>query len=103
AAFYGGQEGSLLYWALLLALAGSASLAAAAGVSPRLAAFANAFLAGIATFFLLVLVFVASPFSVLPVAPADGLGLNPVLRDGGMLVHPPFLLAGYSAFAVPFA
>src|SRR2546421_3729626 len=90
AAFYGGQEGSLLYWALLLTLAGSASLAAAARASVQLAAYANAFLAGIAAFFLAVLSFVASPFALLPVAPADGLGLNPVLRDGGMLVHPPF-------------
>jgi len=103
AAFYGGQEGSLLYWALLLTLGGSAALAAAARANFRLAAFANAVLAGIATFFVLVLAFVGSPFDLLPITPADGLGLNPVLRDGGMLIHPPFLLAGYSAFAVPFA
>ena len=103
AAFYGGQEGSLLYWLLLLSLAGSVSLAAAARTSVRLAAYANAVLAAVAGFFGLVLVFVASPFAVLPSAPSDGFGLNPVLRDGGMLIHPPFLLAGYSAFAVPFA
>jgi len=103
AAFYGGQEGSLLYWALLLSLGGSAAVAAAATTNFRLAAFANAVLAGVATFFLVVLAFVASPFDLLPVTPVDGLGLNPVLRDGGMLIHPPFLLAGYSAFAVPFA
>ena len=103
AAFYGGQEGSLLYWALLLTLGGSAALAAAAQTSYRMTAFANAVLAAVATFFVLVLAFVASPFDVMPVTPADGLGLNPVLRDGGMLIHPPFLLAGYSAFAVPFA
>jgi len=103
AAFYGGQEGSLLYWALLLTLGGSAALVAAAQTSYRMTAFATAVLAAVATFFVLVLAFVASPFDVLPVTPADGLGLNPVLRDGGMLIHPPFLLAGYSAFAVPFA
>ena len=66
-------------------------------------AFANAVLSGIVTFFLIILAFVGNPFDLLPVTPSDGLGLNPVLRDGGMLVHPPFLLAGYSAFAVPFA
>ncbi|HYW24128.1 MAG TPA: cytochrome c-type biogenesis CcmF C-terminal domain-containing protein [Terriglobales bacterium] len=103
AAFYGGQEGSLLYWALLLAAIGSVSLAAGAAASVRLTAYANAVLAGIVAFFLVVMVFVASPFALLPVTPADGLGLNPLLRDGGMLIHPPFLLAGYSAFAVPFA
>jgi cytochrome c-type biogenesis protein CcmF len=103
AAFYGGQEGSLLYWALLLTLVGSVSLAAAAGTSTRMTAYATAVLAGIAGFFLVVMVFVASPFALLAVTPSDGLGLNPLLRDGGMLIHPPFLLAGYSAFAVPFA
>jgi cytochrome c-type biogenesis protein CcmF len=103
AAFYGGQEGSLLYWALLLAGMGSVSLAAGAVASVRLTAYANAVLAGIVAFFLVVMVFVASPFALLPATPADGLGLNPLLRDGGMLIHPPFLLAGYSAFAVPFA
>jgi cytochrome c-type biogenesis protein CcmF len=103
AAFYGGQEGSLLYWALLLALMGSASIAAGAAASARLTAYANAVLAAIVGFFLVVMVFVASPFALLPAAPTDGLGLNPLLRDGGMLIHPPFLLAGYSAFAVPFA
>jgi cytochrome c-type biogenesis protein CcmF len=103
AAFYGGQEGSLLYWALLLALMGSVSLAASAATSVRLTAYAGAVLAGIVGFLLVVMVFVASPFALLPVTPTDGLGLNPVLRDGGMLIHPPFLLAGYSAFAVPFA
>ncbi|HXM59042.1 MAG TPA: cytochrome c-type biogenesis CcmF C-terminal domain-containing protein [Candidatus Dormibacteraeota bacterium] len=103
AAFYGGQEGSLLYWGLLLALMGSASLAAGVAASVRMTAFATAVLSGILGFFVLVMVFVASPFALLPVAPTDGLGLNPLLRDGGMLIHPPFLLAGYSAFAVPFA
>jgi cytochrome c-type biogenesis protein CcmF len=103
AAFYAGQEGSLLYWTLLLTLLGSGALAAASGADVRLAAYANGCLAAVACFFLVVLVFVASPFDVLRVTPADGLGLNPVLRDGGMLIHPPFLLAGFSSFAIPFS
>jgi len=103
AAFYGGQEGSLLYWTLLLGLLGSASLASARAAELRLVAYANGVLAAVAGFFLVVLVFVASPFDVLRVTPADGLGLNPVLRDGGMLIHPPFVLAGFSSFAIPFA
>jgi cytochrome c-type biogenesis protein CcmF len=102
AAFYGGQEGSLLYWLLLLSAFGSVALASARH-RVRLAAYANLVLAGVALFFLVVLVAVASPFALLPVTPPDGAGLNPILRDGGMLVHPPFLLAGYSSFAVPFA
>ena len=103
AAFYGGQEGSMLYWTLVLTVLGGASLAAAQRAGVRLQAYATAVLALLAAFFLVVLVFVASPFDLLELTPPDGLGLNPVLRDGGMLIHPPFLLAGFASFAIPFA
>ena len=103
AGFYGGQEGSLLYWTLVLGLLGSASLVASASLGTRLAAYAAGVMAAIVTFFLFVLVLVASPFGVLPITPADGLGLNPVLRDSGMLIHPPVVLAGFASFAVPFS
>jgi cytochrome c-type biogenesis protein CcmF len=103
AGFYGGQEGSLLYWALILALLGSASLLASASLDKRLAAYAAGVLGSILSFFLLILTLVASPFDLLTVIPPDGLGLNPVLRDGGMLIHPPVVLAGFASFAIPFS
>ena len=103
AGFYGGQEGSLLYWTLVLGLLGSASLAASARLGVRLSAYAAGLLAAILSFFLFVLTVVASPFDLLPITPPDGLGLNPVLRDGGMLIHPPVVLAGFAAFAIPFS
>ncbi len=103
AAFYGGQEGSLLYWALVLGVLGSISLVASASLGVRMAGFAAGVMAVILSFFLFVLVLVASPFDLLAVTPPDGLGLNPVLRDGGMLIHPPVVLAGFASFAIPFS
>lgn len=102
AGFYGGQEGSLLYWALVLGVLGSVSLVASASLGLRLAAYAAGLMAAILSFFLVVLVLVASPFDLLSITPPDGLGLNPVLRDGGMLIHPPIVLAGFASFAIPF-
>ena len=103
AAFYGGQEGSLLYWTVILGILGSASLLASASLGGRVAAYAAGMLASILTFFLFVLAVVASPFDLLSVTPPDGLGLNPILRDGGMLIHPPVVLAGFASFAIPFS
>jgi len=103
AGFYGGQEGSLLYWTLILGLLGSASLVASASLGGRVAAYATGILAAILSFFLFVLAVVASPFELLAITPPDGLGLNPVLRDMGMLIHPPVVLAGFAAFAIPFS
>jgi len=103
AGFYGGQEGSLLYWTLVLGVLGAASLVASARLGARISAYATGILAAILSFFLFVLAVVASPFDLLSVTPPDGLGLNPVLRDGGMLIHPPVVLAGFASFAIPFS
>jgi cytochrome c-type biogenesis protein CcmF len=102
AGFYGGQEGSLLYWALVLGVLGSVSLVASASLGLKMAGYAAGLMAAILSFLLVVLVLVASPFGLLSITPPDGLGLNPVLRDGGMLIHPPVVLAGFASFAIPF-
>lgn len=103
AAFYGGQEGSLLYWAMVSSVLGAAAIWLHRRSDRALLPYVNAVLLSILTFFLLVLTVVSSPFRTLPVTPPDGAGLNPLLRDPGMMAHPPFLLAGYASFSVPFA
>src|SRR5258708_19476438 len=60
-------------------------------------------LLSIEAFFLLMLNFVSSPFVRLPFTAPNGLGLNPLLEDPGMLIHPPVLLSGYMSWSIPFA
>ncbi|HLG62783.1 MAG TPA: heme lyase CcmF/NrfE family subunit [Ktedonosporobacter sp.] len=103
AAFYGGQEGSLLYWALMLSIFSAIFIFTAKRAPAELVPYVAATLMGIEVFFLLMLTTVSNPFARVPVAPADGNGLNPLLMDPGMLVHPPMLLMGYMSFSVPFA
>ena len=103
AAFYGGQEGSLLYWTMMLAIFSSVVVLLHRRAPSVLMPYVVAVLMTIDGFFLFVLNFATTPFSRFHVVPADGLGLNPVLQDPGMLVHPPMLLMGYMSFSVPFA
>jgi len=103
AAFYGGQEGSLLYWALMLAVFSAIFVLTAKRTAPVLVPYVIATLVAIESFLLIVLITVSNPFARLPVAPRDGVGLNPLLMDTGMLVHPPMLLMGYMSFSIPFA
>ncbi|HEY7782113.1 MAG TPA: heme lyase CcmF/NrfE family subunit [Ktedonobacterales bacterium] len=103
AAFYGGQEGSLLYWALMLSLFAALAVGLSRRAPADLMPYVVATLLAIEGFFLVLLVFVASPFTRSRLVPADGSGLNPLLMDTGMLVHPPMLLMGYMSFSLPFA
>ncbi len=103
AAFYGGQEGSLLYWALMLAVFSAIFVFTSRRAPSALVPYIVATLMGIEIFFLLVLSTVSNPFVRTPIAPTDGNGLNPLLMDPGMLVHPPMLLMGYMSFSLPFA
>ena len=66
-------------------------------------AYVHMTLMAVMAFFGLILGFVASPFEKMAVVPANGLGLNPLLYDLGMLYHPPMLLAGYMSWTIPFA
>jgi cytochrome c-type biogenesis protein CcmF len=100
-AFWGGQEGSLLLW--LLILSGYGALAVLLNRRTReLVAWVVPVLAGVATFFAFMLCFVSSPFETAP-APADGAGMVPSLQNPYMLAHPPLLYLGYVGLTIPFA
>jgi len=101
-AFWGGQEGSLLLWLLVLTGYGAAAVLLNRRRAPDLVAWTVPVLAGIASFFAFLLVAVASPFATQN-APAQGAGLNPSLQNPYMLAHPPLLYLGYVGLTVPFA
>jgi cytochrome c-type biogenesis protein CcmF len=102
-AVWSSQEGSLLLWVLLLALWSSAILFLTRRRLREVAPYATAVLLGFGAFFCSLLVFLESPFGTLAAPPAEGVGLNPLLRHPSMMIHPPMLYSGYTLFAVPFA
>ncbi|HET7481431.1 MAG TPA: heme lyase CcmF/NrfE family subunit [Actinomycetota bacterium] len=105
AALWGGMEGSLLFWTLLLTLFAVVAVvrARAKGMAHPVTAWATAVLAVIAAFFLILLIAPANPFTKLLTVPADGRGLNPLLQSPAMLIHPPLLYTGFVGFSIPFA
>ncbi len=100
---WAGQEGSLLLWLLILSAYGTVFLIA---YRKRLDPFYDAVamvVSSVAVFFTFLLAFVCSPFRILATPPPDGQGLNPLLQDPGMMIHPPILYTGYVGFVIPFA
>ena len=103
AAFYSGQEGSLLYWSWMLSVFSALVVWLSWKHNRQLMPYVVGVLCAMETFFLLLLAFVQSPFTTLAFHVDDGNGLNPVLQDKGMLIHPPMMLMGYMSWSIPFA
>ncbi|MGH2363752.1 MAG: heme lyase CcmF/NrfE family subunit [Chloroflexota bacterium] len=103
AAFYSGQQGSLLYWAWLLSIFSTLAVTLGWRHNRPLMPYVAGVLMAMETFFLFLLAFVQSPFATVPFHVLDGNGLNPVLQDKGMLIHPPMMLMGYMSWSIPFA
>ncbi|NLD74001.1 MAG: cytochrome c biogenesis protein CcsA [Chloroflexi bacterium] len=103
AALWGGQEGSLLLWAFLQALLALLVYRRWRRTGDPLDRWATVILAIVAAGYTAILLFFANPFAPSATVPEDGLGLNPLLRHLGMVVHPPALIAGYVAMAAPYA
>jgi cytochrome c-type biogenesis protein CcmF len=103
AVLWSGQEGSLLFWSLLLSGYGLV-LRLRHKTDQRLFAYASVIIASVQVFFLLLLNFAARPFAMTGGAPPfEGRGLNPLLQYPEMVIHPPMLYLGYVGFTVPFA
>jgi cytochrome c-type biogenesis protein CcmF len=101
-AFWGGQEGSLLLWLLVLTGFGSLAVFLNRRLLRDLTAWVVPVLGGIGTFFAFMLVAVSSPFAT-QTAPLDGAGLVASLQNPYMVAHPPMLYLGYVGLSIPFA
>lgn len=102
-ALWGGARGSLLLWLFVLCVYGGYILANPPREARTLLPAALSIIAGAAALFAFLVAGPASPFATFAHAPADGAGLNRLLRDGAFLVHPVVLYLGYVGFTVPFA
>ena len=102
-AVWGAHEGSLLLWALILALWTGAVARFSRRLPDEVVARVLGVMGLVATGFLAFLIFTSNPFERLLPAAAEGRDLNPLLQDPGMIVHPPMLYLGYVGFSVPFA
>ena len=103
AAFWGGQAGSMLFWALILSCYSVIAIRSVREKGRELAPWAGGTLALILLFFVATVCFKANPYDRLSFVPADGRGMNPQLQNPGMAIHPPNLYLGYVATSVPFA
>ncbi len=100
---WGNHEGSLLLWALILALFGAAVALFGGNLPPTLKARVLAVQGSVGVAFLAFLLFTSNPFLRLELPPFDGQDLNPLLQDIGLAIHPPFLYLGYVGLSVSFA
>ena len=103
AAMWGGQSGSLLFWALILSAYSAIAVISFRQRQAAIMPYVYATLLGTTLFFLTLLVFSTNPFRQVGFMPEDGQGLNPLLQNYWMVIHPVMLYLGYVGMAVPFA
>lgn len=108
AAWWGGQEGSLLFWSWIAATYSFVAVYTGRRRHGAMISYVVAVMATTQAFFLGLVAFEANPFQVIMSGPQiiavpDGSGLNPLLQHPMMAIHPPMLYLGYVGFTVPFA
>jgi cytochrome c-type biogenesis protein CcmF len=100
---WGGHEGSLLLWCLMLGVWMTAVTWFSAHLPEEMVARVLGVMGLVTTGFLAFMLFTSNPFDRLFPVPADGRDLNPLLQDPGMVIHPPMLYMGYVGFSVAYA
>lgn len=103
AGLWAGLNGSILFWTWLVSLYGAIVLTQNRKKYPDWMPVINAVMMTVILFFLGLMIFANNPFTPLPQIPEDGTGLNPLLQNLAMSVHPPSLYLGFTGFTVPFA
>ena len=103
AAIWSTQQGSLLLWVMLLSFWSSLALFLTRRRVREIVPYAQSVLFGFAIFFVGLIVLFANPFATSANPPAEGAGLDPLLRHTTMMVHPPMLYSGFTLLLVPFA
>lgn len=102
-ALWGSQNGSVLFWCLIMAAFVAAAMARDWEEGKPLLPYVTMTMALVLGFFLFLQLFLSNAFVRYDFPPQDGRGLNPLLRHPGMIIHPPMLYAGYTGLLVPFA
>ncbi|WP_107496140.1 heme lyase CcmF/NrfE family subunit [Thalassobius sp. I31.1] len=100
---WGNHEGSVLLWALILALFGAAAVVFGKDLPDRLRARVLSVQGAVGLAFLAFIIFTSNPFLRLEFPPLNGQGLNPLLQDPGLAFHPPFLYLGYVGLSMAFS
>nr|NNM90921.1 heme lyase CcmF/NrfE family subunit [Bacilli bacterium] len=103
AAFWGGDAGSLLFWLLVMSIYLFVVMLVRHEDEDAYKPIVTAIIAFVMTFFILIVNVMANPFATLSYTPENGNGLNELLQNPGMTVHPVNLYLGYIGFLVPFA
>jgi cytochrome c-type biogenesis protein CcmF len=102
-AVWGGMDGSLLLWAFFLSLYGVLILYFHRKKVHDIVPYSMVFFNLILGFLLFLLIGWSNPLARIYPIPSEGLGLNPVLQDPGMIVHPPLLYLGFIGLSIPFS
>ena len=102
--YWGGLDGSIMFWVFLLSVFGAIAVRSNRERQRELIPYVVAVIAAVQLFFLFVMIVLKDPFTIyLAESPVDGRGLNPLLQNPYMAIHPPALYTGFVGMTIPFA